>query len=149
MKKRERESEKYILYMSFFCCRQAFFSRPYNLRLWSPGNLSIADFFYYLESVNTGSKVVICLVGFVDCKHKYTPSRIVREESGTGPIRCFFCFSFGQSSPDAAVNKAKETTLERTDFALQLSRFGTAAKERDMFIIFFLSSFCQLLSPRF
>ena len=44
---------------------------------------------------------------------------------------------------------AKETTLERADFALQLPMFVTAEKERDMFIIFFLSSFCQLLSPRF
>ena len=43
----------------------------------------------------------------------------------------------------------KETTLERADFALQLSMFVTAEKEREMFIIFFLSSFCQLLSPRF
>ena len=43
----------------------------------------------------------------------------------------------------------KETTLERADFAPQLSMFVTAEKEREMFIIFFLSIFCQLLSPRF
>ena len=45
--------------------------------------------------------------------------------------------------------KRKETTLERADFALQLSMFVTAEKEREMFIIFFLSIFCPLLSPRF
>ena len=43
----------------------------------------------------------------------------------------------------------KETTLERADFALQLSIFVTAEKEKEIFVIFFLSSFCQLLSPRF
>ena len=43
----------------------------------------------------------------------------------------------------------KENTLERADFTLQLSMFVTAEKERRMFIIFFLSIFCQLLSPRF
>ena len=42
----------------------------------------------------------------------------------------------------------KETTLERADFALQLLMFVTEEKERRMFTIFFLSSFCQLLSPR-
>ena len=41
----------------------------------------------------------------------------------------------------------KETTLERADFSLQLLLFETAEKERDIFIIFFLSSLCQLLSP--
>ena len=45
--------------------------------------------------------------------------------------------------------RGKETTLERADFVLQLSMFVTAEKEREMFTIFFLSSFCQLLSPRF
>ena len=45
--------------------------------------------------------------------------------------------------------RGKETTLERADFALQLSMFVTAEKEREMIIIFFLSSFCQLLFPRF
>ena len=45
--------------------------------------------------------------------------------------------------------RTKETTLERADFTFQLSMFVTAEKERQMFIIFFLSSFCQLLSPRF
>ena len=44
---------------------------------------------------------------------------------------------------------SKETTLERADFTLQLLVFVTAEKERRMFTIFFLSSFCQLLSPRF
>ena len=44
--------------------------------------------------------------------------------------------------------KSKETKLERVDFTLQLSMFVTAEKERRMFTIFFLSSFCQLLSPR-
>ena len=42
----------------------------------------------------------------------------------------------------------KETTLERADFTLQLLLFVTAEKEGQMFIIFFLSSFCQVLSPR-
>ena len=41
----------------------------------------------------------------------------------------------------------KETILERADFTLQLLMFVTAEKEREMFTIFFLSSFCQLLSP--
>ena len=43
--------------------------------------------------------------------------------------------------------KTKQTTLERADFTLQLSMFVTTEEERRMFIIFFLSSFCQLLSP--
>ena len=43
----------------------------------------------------------------------------------------------------------KETTLERADFTLQLLMFVTAEKERRMLKNFFLSSFCQLLSPRF
>ena len=43
----------------------------------------------------------------------------------------------------------KETTLEIDDFTLQLLMFVTTEKEREMFIIFFLSSFCQLLSPQF
>ena len=43
----------------------------------------------------------------------------------------------------------KETKLERADFNLQLLMFVSAEKERRMFIIFFLSSFCQLLSPLF
>ena len=42
----------------------------------------------------------------------------------------------------------KETTLERADFTLQLLMFVTAEKERRMFTIFSLSSFCELLSPR-
>ena len=44
---------------------------------------------------------------------------------------------------------AKETKLERADFTLQLLMFVTAGKERRMFIIFFLSSFYQLLSTLF
>ena len=43
----------------------------------------------------------------------------------------------------------KETKLERYDFAFQLPMFVTSEKEGEMFIIFFLSSLCQLLSPRF
>ena len=41
----------------------------------------------------------------------------------------------------------KETTLERADFILQL--FANVEKLREMLIIFFLSSFCQLMSPWF
>ena len=44
---------------------------------------------------------------------------------------------------------AKETTLERADFAIQLLMFVTAEKEGQMFIIFFLSTFYQVLSPQF
>ena len=43
----------------------------------------------------------------------------------------------------------EETTLERADFTLQLLMFVTAEREGRMFIIFFLSSYCQLLSPQF
>ena len=43
----------------------------------------------------------------------------------------------------------KETILERADFILQLLMFVTEEKEREMSIIFFFSSFCQLLSPGF
>ena len=43
----------------------------------------------------------------------------------------------------------KEITLERADLTFQLLMFVTSDKERRMFIIFFLSSFCQLLSPQF
>ena len=43
----------------------------------------------------------------------------------------------------------KETKLERADFTLQLLMFVTAEKERRMLKKFFLSSFCQLLSPLF
>ena len=45
--------------------------------------------------------------------------------------------------------ESKEATLERADLTLQLLMFVTAEKERKLFIIFFLSSFCQLLSPQF
>ena len=48
-----------------------------------------------------------------------------------------------------SLRKPKETTLERADFPLKLLMFVTAEKEGQMFIIFFLSIFCQLLSPRF
>ena len=69
-------------------------------------------------------------------------------------------FFFYSAKTDAVINllqislagmyvSTKETTLERADFALQLSMFVTAEKEWEMFTIFFLSSFCQLLSPRF
>ena len=44
---------------------------------------------------------------------------------------------------------SKETILERADFTLQLLMFVTVEKEEQMFIIFFLSSFYQPLSPRF
>ena len=44
---------------------------------------------------------------------------------------------------------SKETTLERANFTLQLLMFVTSEKERELFIIFFLFSFRQLLSPRF
>ena len=43
----------------------------------------------------------------------------------------------------------EETTLERADFTLQLLMFVTTEKEREKFAIFVLSSFCQLLFPRF
>ena len=46
-------------------------------------------------------------------------------------------------------DNSKETTLERADFTLQLLIFVTAEKEGQMFIIFFLPIFGQLLSPRF
>ena len=54
-------------------------------------------------------------------------------------------------SPSFGVGKnplmfAKETTLERADFTLQLSMFVTAEKEGKIFMIFFLSIFCQLFS---
>ena len=48
-----------------------------------------------------------------------------------------------------AIVRTKETPLERGDFTLQLSIFVTAEKEGQMFIIFFLCIFCQLLSSRF
>ena len=38
----------------------------------------------------------------------------------------------------------KETALEGADFTLQLLMFVTDGKAREMFIIFFLSAFCQL-----
>ena len=40
-------------------------------------------------------------------------------------------------------------SIDRADFTLQLLMFVTAEKEGQMFIILFLSSFCQLLSPQF
>ena len=43
----------------------------------------------------------------------------------------------------------KETMLERAAFTLQLLMFVTAEKGGQLFIIFFRSIFCQLLSPRF
>ena len=47
----------------------------------------------------------------------------------------------------ADLGSTKETILERADFTHQLLMFVTAKKEREMFTIFFLSNFCQLLSP--
>ena len=58
-------------------------------------------------------------------------------------------WSWGSKIVKGSVGFSKETTLERADFALQLSMFVTAEKEREMFTIFFLSSFCQLMSPWF
>ena len=43
----------------------------------------------------------------------------------------------------------KKTILERADFTLQLLMFVTEERGRVMFVIFFLSFFCQLLSPQF
>ena len=45
--------------------------------------------------------------------------------------------------------RCKETTLEKADFMFQPLIFVTAEKERRMFRIYFLSSFCQLLSRDF
>ena len=45
--------------------------------------------------------------------------------------------------------KSKETTLERADSITQLLMLVTAEKLGQMFITFFLSTFCQLLSLRF
>ena len=53
----------------------------------------------------------------------------------------YACFYYG------ALILSKETRLERADFTLQLSMFVTKEKEGVMFIIFYLPSFCQLLSP--
>ena len=57
-------------------------------------------------------------------------------------------FNFFLPSLYALFITPKETALERADFALPLLMFVTAEKEGRMFSIFFLSSFCQLLSPR-
>ena len=63
------------------------------------------------------------------------------------------CFQSKQFAAKVAVKgrtgRSKETTLERADFTLQLLMFVTIEKETEMFIIFFLSSFSQRLSPRF
>ena len=45
--------------------------------------------------------------------------------------------------------EVKETALKRADFNLQLVKFVTAEKEKRTVIIFFLSSFHQLVSPLF
>ena len=50
---------------------------------------------------------------------------------------------------EGGMGMSKEAKLERADFTLQLLMFVTAEKEEQMFIIFFLSIFGQLLSPRF
>ena len=57
---------------------------------------------------------------------------------------CFLTFS---SQEEEENENGKETILERADFTLQLLMFVTAEKKRELFIFFFLSSFCQLLSP--
>ena len=49
----------------------------------------------------------------------------------------------------SAFGLIKDTKLERADLTLQLLMFVTEGKEGVMFIIFFLSVFCQLLSPPF
>ena len=54
-----------------------------------------------------------------------------------------------QNEASYQISLIKETKLERADFTLQLLMFVTAEKERHLFISFFLSIFCQLLSPRF
>ena len=48
-----------------------------------------------------------------------------------------------------SIERAKETTLERADFTLQLLMFVTAEKEieRVMFIIFFLFIFLSAVVP--
>ena len=61
----------------------------------------------------------------------------------------FFFFSFIVSAlTPAQVLRPKGTILERADFPLQQLMFVTA-REGQLFMIFFLSSFCQLLSPQF
>ena len=50
----------------------------------------------------------------------------------------------GEKLVKTGLGLAKETTLERDDFALQLLIFVTAEQVGQMFIIFFLSIFCQL-----
>ena len=45
------------------------------------------------------------------------------------------------------MGKTKETTLERADFTLQLLMFVTAEKERELFTIFFFSSFLSAVVP--
>ena len=45
---------------------------------------------------------------------------------------------------DSAEEKAKDTTLERADFILQLLMFVTMEKEREKFVIFILSSVLSL-----
>ena len=45
--------------------------------------------------------------------------------------------------------KPKETALERAGLTVHLLMFVTAEKEEQMFMFFFLSNSCQLLSPRF
>ena len=64
------------------------------------------------------------------------------------PSKLYKCVYFPRFFPVCSLADTKETTLERADFTLQLLMFVTAEKERRMFTIFFLSSFCQLLSPR-
>ena len=66
--------------------------------------------------------------------------------------RCSGWERFGRVARQQILNPlpcSKESTLERADFTLQLLLCGTAEKGREMFIIFFFSSYCQLLSPQF
>ena len=66
-------------------------------------------------------------------------------------FRLWNCQTFTRAVAAAATTQdlTKETILERADFALQLLMFVTAEKGRIMFISFFLSIFCQLLSLLF
>ena len=65
-------------------------------------------------------------------------------------IVLWFFLSFeGNKEVVFGLVETKETKLERAEFTLQLFMFVTAEKEGQMFITFFLSIFCRLLSPRF
>ena len=74
----------------------------------------------------------------------------------TGQLDCCCRQTLGQPNQfyllsldfDCSHQTLKEAALERADFTLQLL-FVTPETEQRMFRILFLSSFCQLLSPRF